>query len=383
VSDGHNSGREAIAMRLALVHPYYATYGGSEKVDEVLGLMFPDAEAFALFSEKHATPESLQQRTIHPSFLQKVPRIGKVYRALFPLFPYAIENLDLRGYDLVISSDHGPAKGVLVDQESKHICYCHTPWRQLYDLYQTSMEKVPAALRPIFGLTAHYLRQWDFIAAQRVDYFLANSKYVQRRILKCYRRESQVVYPPVETSQGYLSQSPDTYYLSVGRLSHTKRLDILVHACNRLKRRLLISGVGPEAKRLKDMAGPTIEFLGRVPDTQLPELYANCRALLFAADEDFGIVPVEAQAYGRPVIAFGRGGSLETVRVGDPDGRSDTGAFFPDQTVNSVAEAIIGFEAIESHFVPLDIQRHARQFDTSVFVEQMKRVINRVLEDRR
>lgn len=366
-------------MRVAIVHPFYNEYGGSEKVDEILGKIFPEAETFALFSQERGVPESLRCRPMHHSFLQHVPRIDKLYRPLLPLFPYAIESFDLRAFDLVISSDHGPAKGVLVDQDATHICYCHTAWRQLYDLYRVSLDKVPALLRPMFGLTAHYLRQWDFVAAQRVDRFIANSQYVQRRIYKCYRRKSEIIYPPVETSRGYISRSPQDYFLSVGRLSHTKRLDILVQACNLLNRHLLISGEGPEEPRLKALAGPTIEFLGRVADADLPSLYANCRALLFASNEDFGIVPVEAQACGRPVIAYAHGGSLETVRVNDSEARSDTGVFFPEQTVESLVKAIGRFEANEATFDPVDIQNHARQFDTSVFVERIRKAVAAVL----
>jgi len=362
------------------VHPYYAAYGGSEKVDEILGRMFPDADPFTLFSAEAGIPASLRGRTMHRSFLQNVPGIDRIYRGLLPLFPYAAESLDLRGYDLVISSDHGPSKGVLVDQGATHICYCHTPWRQLYDLYRVSIEKVPALLRPVFGLSAHYLRQWDFVAAQRVGRFIANSRYVQQRIHNFYRRDSEVIYPPVKTLDGFLSKSVDLYYLSVGRLSHTKRLDILVHACNRLNRRLVISGAGPEEQRLKAIAGPMIEFAGRVPDAELPSLYANCRALLFAADEDFGIVPVEAQAYGRPVIAYGYGGSLETVRIGDSQGRSDTGIFFPEQTVEAAVEGILRFEAAESIFVPTEIREHAQRFDTSVFVESFQAFVRAAME---
>lgn len=366
-------------MRIALVHPYFAKYGGSEKVVDILGRLFPDADPFALFSDEHAIPNSLRNRTIRHSFLQSVPGISTVYRGLFPLFPYAVENLDFRGYDLVISSDHGPMKGILLGSDTKHICYCHTPWRQLYDLYNTSLEKIPALFRPAFGMTAHHLRLWDFVAAQRVHRFVVNSQYIQRRLYACYRRDSEVVYPPVDTSRGVISVSSKEYYLCVGRLSHTKRLDILVQACNRLNRQLLISGEGPEERRLKAIAGPTISFLGRVPDGDLPTLYANCRALLFAADEDFGIVPVEAQASGRPVVAYGHGGSRETVRVNDVEGRSDTGIFFAEQSVESAIEGIQSFEAREHEFVPEDIQCHARQFDVSIFAKRIQEVANAVL----
>lgn len=367
-------------MRVAIVNSSYIGVGGSEKVDNVLGRIFPDADVFALFVKEEFIPPSLRGRRIFCSPLQHIPMIDKVYRLFFPCYPYAVESLDFRGYDLVISSDHGAMKGVLCGQESIHICYCHTPWRQIWDLYRTSLQIVPAPLRPAYALTAQYLRQWDFLAAQRVDSFVANSRNIARRINKVYRRDSTVIYPPVETSRGYLSGKTGDYYLSVGRLSHTKRLDIVIEACKRMGRRLLIVGDGREENRLKALASPTVEFLGRVSDAELSELYANCRAFLFAADEDFGIVSVEAQSYGRPVIAYGHGGSLETVRVDDPQGHPDTGIFFYDQTVEAMADGIQRFEVVENRFAPEEIQRYAGQFSTVVFEEQFRAFVSAFTE---
>lgn len=365
-------------MRIALVSAWYQALGGAERVDDILGKILPEADLFTLFSREDKIPESLRSHPIKQSFLHRVPTINKSYRLFMPLCPYAIESFDLRGYDLVISSDHGVAKGVLCDQDTIHICYCHTPWRQLYDLYWNSIAIIPGLLRPAYKWSAHYLRQWDFAAAQRPDCLVANSKYIQQRIRKYYRRDSEVIYPPVDTNRGYISSSPGDYYLSVGRLTHTKRLDVMIEACNRMKRRLLVAGEGREEARLKSIAGPTIEFLGRVPDDDLRVLYANCRALLFAADEDFGMVPVEAQSYGRPVVAYGHGGSIETVRVGDGDGRADTGVFFALQTPDSAIEAIREFESREERFCPREIRAHACSFDTTVFVNKVRDLINRV-----
>lgn len=368
-------------MRVAIVNVAYIGSGGAEQVDEVLGQMFPDADLFALFLRDCAIPKSLTGRVTHCSPLTLVPKIDKIYRAFYPLYPWATETLDLRGYDLVISSDHGTVKGVLLDQDTVHICYCHTPWRQLYDLYRLSRAMVPWPLKTIYGAAARHLRQWDFVAAQRVDRFVANSNYIARRIHKWYHRNSTVIYPPVRTNDGYIDpHCRGDYYLSVGRLSHTKRLDVLIEACNRLGRRLLISGEGRDEKRLKAMSGPTVQFLGRVPDKELAGLYANCRAFLFAADEDFGIVPVEAQSYGRPVIAYGHGGSLETVRVNDPEGKPDTGVYFGEQNVNSILESIQRFELVEDRFDPEEIQKHARQFDTSVFKSRFDAYIHAAID---
>ncbi len=279
----------------------------------------------------------------------------------------------MRGFDLVISCDASVMKGVIVDQDALHICYCHTPTRYAWDLFRTFAEQAPRLFRPAFYLTAHRLRQWDFSAAQRVDHFIANSEYIARRIRTYYRRESTVIYPPVDTASGFLAETTSDYYLSVGRLTHTKRLDLLILACNQLGRPLVIAGTGREEKRLKAIAGPTVKFLGRVADKDLPKLYAECRAFLFAADEDFGIVPVEAQSYGRPVIAYGHGGVLETVLAGAPQ---STGVLFPAQSVDAVVSGILEFEFIENSFDPQFIQAHAQKFDTTVFTKAIQQYVD-------
>jgi glycosyltransferase involved in cell wall biosynthesis len=355
-------------VRVAIVAPWYVANGGAEKVDGVLGEMFPDADIFTLFYKDSGIPARLQGRNVNASFLQRIPLIDKIYRPLLPLFPYAVESFDLRPYDLVITSDWALVKGVVTGMHTRHICYCHSPMQHIWDRYREYLGELPGWQRPFYAMSAHQLRRFDSQGAQRVDAYVANSNYIARRIRHYYRRESEVIYPPVNTSNGFVSHSVNDYYLSVGRLNRTKRLDLLVHACNKLKRRLVLSGWGPEEKTLKAIAGPTIEFVGRLPDEELPNLYANCRALLFAANEDFGIVPVEAQSFGRPVIALGQGGSLETVRVGDPNGKSDTGVFFRQQSIESVMQGICEFERVEHLFIPTDIQEHARTFDTSVFV---------------
>ena len=369
-------------MRIALVSAWYLSAGGAEWVDHVLGEIFPQADVFTLFSTDDKIPESLRGRSIQRSFLHRIPTMSKSYRLFMPLVPYAIESFDLRGYDLIISSDHGAAKGVLCDQDTVHICYCHTPWRQLYDLYWKSVSLVPAALRPAYRWSAHYLRQWDYLAAQRPDKLIASSHYIQHRIQKYYQRNSDVIYPPVDTYKGYLADRQDDYYLSVGRLVHAKRTEVLIEACSRLKKRLLIAGEGREEQRLKSIAGPTVEFLGRVSDARLRVLYAECRALLFAAEEDFGIVPVEAQSYGRPVIAYGHGGALETVRVADSRGRSDTGVLFSRQTVESVMEGIQEFELRENEFSPRDILNHAAMFDMSVFGKKFLELVEHSMQEK-
>jgi glycosyltransferase involved in cell wall biosynthesis len=291
--------------------------------------------------------------------------------------------LDLSGYDLVISSDSGPMKGVLTDPHSTHICYCHSPMRYLWDGHAKYYQRMSPLVRTIFGVTSHYVRNWDYSAAQRVDHFIANSHYVAARIRKYYRRESTVIHPPIDTTGSFLASKVDDYYLAVGRLVPYKCTDILIGACAELGRRLVIVGDGPERKKLEKLATKNVEFLGEVDDTALRQVYAKARALLFAADEDFGLVPLEAQSYGRPVIAYGKGGSLETVIGASPGRRHEgedtsawTGVFFESQTVDSLVKAIRTFESSEERFSPLVAQKHARQFDTSIFVERLGSFIN-------
>jgi glycosyltransferase involved in cell wall biosynthesis len=365
-------------MRIAIIHPWFLFLGGGERVTGVLAGMFPTADVFALFSDERFLPEQLRGRQVKTSFLNSLPGAHRFYRQLMPLYPLGAETMDLTGYDLVISSDSSACKGVLTDQSAVHVSYCHTPTRFIWDYYVPFYRQQTKLLRPLFAAVAHYMRIWDFQAAQRVDCYAANSHYVARRIKKYYRRDSTVIYPPIETASGYIEPRPDDYYLSVGRLTHTKRIDLLIQACNKLGRRLLIAGVGREMEALKTLAGPTIEFLGRVADGALPGLYAKCRAFLFAAEEDLGMVPLEAQAHGRPVIAYRRGGSLETVR-GYGEYGIPTGVFFEKQTVDDVVAALLTYERVEEDFVPRQIRAHAVTFDTVVFVEKMHAFVHQAV----
>jgi glycosyltransferase involved in cell wall biosynthesis len=309
-----------------------------------------------------------------------------MHRHLLPLYPFAVEQLDLTAYDLVLTSDSGPMKGVITRQDAIHICYCHSPMRYLWDSYHAYAAQMSPFGRLAFSLAAHYVRSWDYQAAQRVTHFIANSEYVGRRISHYYRRASTVIHPPIDTANGFIGEGPEDYYLAVGRLVSYKRTEILIEACNKLGRQLRIVGDGPEMKKLRSIAGPTIRFLGKMGASDLWHTYAHCRALLFAADEDFGMVSLEAQACGRPVIAFGKGGSLETVRGYPERGMRHpvkeceaTGIFFYEQSADAVAAAILRLEAVESQFSPQVIQRHARQFDTSVFIDKIRRYVSDAL----
>jgi glycosyltransferase involved in cell wall biosynthesis len=282
-----------------------------------------------------------------------------------PLHPAATASLDLRGFDLVLSSDSGPVKGVRVSPAAIHICYCHSPMRYLYDRYDSYRASMKMITRLLFTATAGYVRRRDLAAAARVTYFLANSNYIAARIRRCYQRESKVIHPPIDLHRAILSETPGTHYLAAGRLVSYKRTELMIEACNRLGRELRIAGTGPELARLKPLAGPTITFLGPLSTPDLWREYAQCRALLFAADEDFGMVPLEAQACGRPVIAYGAGGSLETVSP-------DTGVFFPRQAVESIIEGILEFESREASFDPVRTNAWAQNFATPLFLRAIR-----------
>ena len=372
-------------VKVAIVHHWFVSLGGGERVAEMLAAMFPDADIFSLVASLDGVPPSLASRSINTSILQRIPAANRIHRHLMPLYPFAVEELDLTSYDLVLTSDSGPMKGVITKQDAVHVCYCHSPMRYLWDGYQSYKAAMPAWTRLPFSIAAHYVRNWDYLAAQRVTRFVANSRYVAKRIDRYYGRESVVVYPPVDVQRGFISNSPSDYYLAAGRLVPYKRTDILVEACNRLGRKLRVLGSGPELNRLKRMAGPTIEFRSQVTTDELWDGYANCRALLFAADEDFGMVPVEAQSCGRPVIALGKGGSLETVRTTGPsrnlvgEKAAPTGIMFKDQTPEHLMRAILQFEACEKIFSPVAIQEHASHFNTANFVQGMSKLLNDLL----
>jgi glycosyltransferase involved in cell wall biosynthesis len=293
------------------------------------------------------------------------------------LFPLALEQFDLRNYDLVISSESGPAKGVITSPQTLHINYCHSPMRYIWDMYPEYMsgKEMKGLTRLIFMIVTHYMRTWDLASASRVDSFVANSTNTAARIRKHYRRESVVIHPPVDVASGYVADTIGDYYLTIGRLVDYKRTDLAVEACTRLQRPLRVVGVGPQFKRLKSLAGPTVEFLGQVSEAQKHEQYAHCRGILFPGEEDFGIVPVEAHSFGRPVIAYGRGGSLETIQgpfVGEEAiDSSCNGIFFGEQSVDCIANAILAFEASEQAFSPTTIARGAAGFSKDRFKQEM------------
>jgi glycosyltransferase involved in cell wall biosynthesis len=367
--------------RVAIVHYWFVSRRGGEKVVEAMAAMFPQADLFSLVVDPETLPDSLRGRSITSSFLQKLPGSNRYHRRLLPLYPLALEQFDLSGYDLVLSSESGPAKGVLTSAGTCHVCYCHSPMRYLWDFYHRykNGDGIGHFSRPFFTLASHYLRMWDAASANRVDYFAANSGNVANRIRKHYRREATVVYPPVNTQAGYLAESIDDYYLVVGQLVDYKRIDLAVSACNRLGRRLHVVGEGELYSLLRRIAGPSIHFCGPLSDEGLREQYAHCRALLFPGEEDFGIVPVEALSFGRPVIAYGRGGATETVKPYRSElqdvPENSTGIFFGEPSADSLVEAIRTFEAIENRFRPFFIKQQSSRFAEEIFQENFGRFL--------
>jgi glycosyltransferase involved in cell wall biosynthesis len=363
-------------VRIAVLHHWFVTRGGGERVAECIAALFPSAELFTLVAGPAGLPESLAGRQLHTSFLQRLPLAQTRHRHYLPLYPAATQRLDLRGFDLVLSSDSGPVKGVRLDPGATHICYCHSPMRYLWDGYEPYRAAMSGLTRTAFTLAAPRVRRWDLAAAQRVTHFLANSRYVADRIQRCYGRKSEVLHPPIDLHRAasVASLTPGDHYLCAGRLVPYKRTDILIEACRRLGRRLRIAGAGPELARLQRLAArdPAIEFVGELTTPNLWAEYARCRALLFAADEDFGMVPLEAQACGRPVIAYGAGGSLETVR-GRAQEPHPTGAFFEEQTAASASNAIEAWERTgEPSFHPQNARDWAATFATPIFLERYR-----------
>jgi glycosyltransferase involved in cell wall biosynthesis len=358
--------------------------GGGEKVIEALIQIYPDADIFTIFSSSKPLPLNINPKKVHVSALGRLAGFLHLKDTfLLGLYPWAIEQIDLRPYNVVISSCGPAVMGVNVNQDALHICYFHTPQRIWWDQYAEYQAERSWVSRQFYVVIAGFIRMWEFNAVQRVDLVVSNSAYIANRVFKYFRRESLIIFPPVNTTRGYVSSEHDEYYLSISRLHRSKRIDLLILACNKLQRPLVIVGDGTENQSLRALAGPTITFLGRVQDSELAELYARCRAFLFAADEDFGIAAVEAQSFGRPVIAYGHGGSLETVRVGDQSGRPDTGVHFASQTVEAVIGGIKTFEAKEASFTPSVIRDHANEFATSIFISKVQALVKAGMSNER
>ena len=363
--------------RIALVHEWPVVYAGSEQVVAAMLDVFPQADLYALVHDPEAlrgTP--LDGVPVRTSFIQSLPKAKRKYRSYLPLMPLAVEQFDLRRYDIVISSNHAVAKGVLTGSDQLHVSYVHTPVRYAWDLYWDYLTE-SGLDRRIKGLLArmvlHYIRLWDLSASHRVDAYLANSSYVARRIGKLYRRPARVIHPPVDIDRFRSDLPREEFFVAVSRFVPYKRMDLIAEAFTETGKPIVIIGEGSEFKRVQHKSGPNVELLGYQPDDVVADYLQRARALVFAAKEDFGIVPVEAQAAGCPVIAYGRGGSLETV-VGWPD-TNPTGVFFDTQTPGAIEAAVQLFQAHENEFFPETCRSNAQRFGGERFRQELTTTI--------
>lgn len=363
-------------MKVAIIHDWIVTMGGAEKVVLKLHEIFPEAVIYTSVYDKKKMGQYFEGMDIRTSFLQKLPFAIKKYRYLLPLMPIAFEQFDLSEYDLVISSSSCCAKGVNVNANTCHICYCHTPMRYAWDMY--NRYNTGNKLRKmIIASSMHKLRQWDFIASNRVDVFVANSNYVANRIKKHYRREAKVIYPPIDNQFYELPEKLETkgYYLLISRLVEYKRVDIIIEAFNELKYPLLIIGDGPEKERLKRMAKQNIQFVESKEEREIRKAYCGCKAFVFMAEEDFGMVMAEAQACARPVIAYSKGGASEIIE----DGK--TGILIKNQTKEELKEAVYKLEQSEIQFEEEKIRQNAIKFKEDRFQKQILNLIKEELEE--
>ncbi len=363
-----------MSMRVAVVHDWLVTYAGAERVLEQILALYPEADLFSICDFLSDDERGfLGGRKARTSFIQRLPFAKTRYRGYLPLMPMAIEQLDLSGYDLVISSSHAVAKGVLTGPNQRHVSYVHSPIRYAWDLQHQYLREA-SLLHGIKSVAAramlHYMRMWDLRSVYGVDQLIANSQFIARRIHKVYGRDALVVYPPVDTGRFTLNESKQDYYVTVSRLVPYKRVPLIAEAFRKLGRRLVVIGDGPERPALERAAkgAPNIELLGRQSDAEVLRLMQNARAFVFAAEEDFGIVMVEAQACGTPVIAYGVGGAAEIVREGL------TGTLFKHQTVDAIVEAVGRFEA-SSTISSLACEQNAQRFSNAMFRARMKAVL--------
>ncbi|MDO8468947.1 MAG: glycosyltransferase [Candidatus Peribacter sp.] len=359
-------------MRLAIIADWLPTFGGAEHVIAELHALWPEAPIFTTVARRgHLGP--LDHADIRVSRLQAWYRLLKRHEVLLPWMPRAVEAMDLRGFDVIVSSSHAVAKGIIPPSGAVHVCYCHTPMRYAWEMEEEYLRdfRVPQILRRTVKRALKGLRRWDMTTARRVDRFIANSKTTQERIARVYGRESTVIPPPVQERflEAALPGAADRKgFLAIGRLVPYKRFDLLIEAANALRLPLTIAGTGRDFSRLKALAGPTVRMIGFVPDTDLPELYGHARALLLPQIEDAGVVPLEAQACGTPVIALRRGGVLDTVQ------ENRTGIFFGEQTVPAIEEALGRFE--RATFDAQAIREHARAFSSTTFRERILHAVD-------
>lgn len=355
--------------KIALVCDWLTNFGGAERVILALHEMYPQAPIYTSIYNP-AKMQGFENAYVVPSFLQKLPKAKTKWQLYLPWMPFAFEQFDLSEYDVVLSSCHSCSKGVLTLPQTKHICYCHTPMRYVWDNFHQYIKEAPypGIMKKLGQHYLHKIRMWDRLAAERVDEWYGNSKYICSRIKKYYQKDAKHLYPPVNTSMLGIANKVGNYYLALGRLISYKRFDIVVEAFNELGLPLLIAGTGPEESKLKKMAKPNITFLGRVPDYELKDLYSHCKAFIFPPLEDFGIVPLEAQACGRPVIAYRAGGSMETVKEGF------TGEFIDEQNTAALVQALKKFQP--NKYDPQKVRKWAMEFSAEKFKERVREIVN-------
>lgn len=360
-------------MRIAFVHDWLITYGGAERVLEAMLEELPDAPIYTLVYRPAAFRSTrIVEHRVETSFLQRLPGGLRNYRLFLPVMPFAIEQFDLNEYDVIVSSSHAVAKGILTRADQVHISYVHTPIRYAWDLQFQYLRDFGFGARLkswVARLFLHYIRLWDRVSADRVDVFVANSRYVARRIWKSYRRRARVIYPPVDVIKFNHMRRREEFYLTVSRLVPYKRVDLIVQAFTELALPLVVIGDGPELEGLRRYAGPTVQLLGYQPDEVVRDYMERCRAFVFAAEEDFGIAPVEAQAAGAPVIAYGKGGVTETVIAGE------TGIFFTEQSVQALVSAVRRFESERHTFDSERIRGSAERFSKERFQKEWSALV--------
>jgi len=373
-------------MRVALVHDWLVAMRGGEKCLEVFCELFPDAELYTLVYAAEKVSPTIRRMRVRTSWVDGLPMAKSHFRYLLPFFPAAIEAFELRDYDLIFSSSHCVAKGIF-PHRALHLAYIHAPMRYVWDMHDAYFSTGGSLTRAAMSMCRPYLQRWDVNSAGRVDYFIANSRNVAAKVSQLYTKPATVIYPPVDSGKFSIRHKQESYYLVVSALVPYKRIDLAVEAFNKLKLPLKIAGDGPLRKSLEKAAGRNIEFLGWVDDAGLAELYGACQALIFPGEEDFGIVPLEAQASGRPVIGYGKGGLLETVipldACGGTPGRETgpTGILFPEQTIESLIIAVELFDRARDAFDPAKIKRHAAGFSRERFKAQVKEFVETRLDE--
>jgi len=363
-------------LKTAIVHDWFAGYAGSERCVESFTNLYPEADVFVLFNFLTDEEQKIvvKNKKPHTSFIQNLPFARSNHRKYLPLFPYAIEQFDLSEYDLIISSSHAVAKGVLTNQNQLHICYCHTPIRYAWDLTHQYLKesKLTSGIKGAFAKwVLHYIRMWDISVANRPDFFIANSGYIAKRIKKIYNRESFVINPPVDLNNFECSAGKDDFYLTASRFVPYKRMDVIAEAFSKMPdKKLVIVGSGPDEEKIKEKSGSNIEFAGYLNGERYKDYMMRAKGFVFAAEEDFGIVVIEALASGTPVIALNKGGTAETVQNGI------NGVHFSEQSVESIKEAVERFEKTRSGFDSIKIAENTKQYDRKIFEEKVRKFVD-------